>query len=357
MTPSPPAAPRPMTRGAKWVLALSCLNLAALCLVSYLLYAVSETWWVGTVLTYAPRTPYLIPSIALILASLFWHRGSLGINLISAAIVVVPIMGLSLPLDRWVSGSHLSEGELSLKIVSCNVQSFKPDFDKVLDEIKQIKPDIVALQETFRGDQRLDDFFGQWYTLQHGHYWIGSRFPLKHVTDCKVTQFGGRTAGMLVELETPNGPILLGDVHQMTARKGLVELNRKTLVNGDGTTELEDFGGERYLESLAIRAQIDSVREDRPMIVCGDFNTPSSSSLFQKHWGDLQSAFDVAGFGYGYTSPCKGNRYWPDNLPWARIDHILCSGEWTVRHSQIGKSDGSDHRLIMAVVALKPARQ
>ncbi len=356
MSQSPtPVSPRTKT-AAKWVIGLSIVNLLVLSVVSYLLYVVSETWWVGTVLTYAPRTPYLVPTLMLLVASLLWHRPSIGMNLVSTAIVLVPVMGLSIPLELWLNGSSKTDGETSIKIVSCNVQSFKPDFDKVLEEISAINPDVVALQEAFRGDARLEEFFRDWHTLRHGHYWVGSRYPVSFISDCEVTQFGGRLAGMLVQIETPAGPIMLGNIHQMTARFGLKELNRNTLISGDGTKELENYEGERYLESIAIRTTVDSTRGSGPLIVCGDFNTPASSSLFQRHWGDLQSCFDVAGFGYGYTSPCKGNRLWPDNLPWARIDHILCSSEWTVRHCQIGQSDGSDHRLIAATIVLKPRK-
>ena len=119
--------------------------------------------------------------------------------------------------------------------MSCNVQSFEPHFEKVLDEITAIKPDIVAMQETFNGDERLDEYFRDWHTLRHGHYWVGSRYPVTWIADCEVTQFGGRTAGMIVEIETPGGPIVLCDIHQMTVRFGLKELNRNTLINGDGT--------------------------------------------------------------------------------------------------------------------------
>ena len=354
MSPIAPVPPRKMSRFTKWVVVLSCLNLACLCAVSYLLYVVSESWWVGTVVTYAPRAPYLVPSIVLLVLSLFVNIEAFGINLVSTAIVLVPIMGLSLPLELWMNGPTRTDGETLIRIVSCNVQSFQPDFDKVLKEIDEIKPDIVALQEAFRGDPRLDSHFPDWHSLRHGHYWVGSRYPVKLVSDCDVTHFGGRLAGMIVEIETPGGPVVLSDIHQMTARFGLKELNRYTLVNLDGTKELESFEVERFLESTDIRAMVDKSRGDRPLIVCGDFNTPSSSSLFQKNWGDLQSSFDVAGFGYGYTSPCKGNRVWPDNQPWARIDHILCSNEWTVQNCRIGSTDGSDHRLITATLSLKP---
>ena len=66
-------------------------------------------------LTYAPRAPFLVPTIVISVAALCWHRESLGINLIAALIVLVPIMGLSLPLDLWFNGSAPIEGETSLR--------------------------------------------------------------------------------------------------------------------------------------------------------------------------------------------------------------------------------------------------
>ena len=111
---------------------------------------------------------------------------------------------------------------------------------------------------------------------------------------------------------------------------------------------VDSFRDLRTAESGEIRAAIDAHVDDRPLIVVGDFNTPTSSNLFQEFWGDLQSAFDVAGTGYGYTSPCKTHRFWLPQTPWARIDHILCSRHWTIRECHIGHSNGSDHRLIAA---------
>ena len=350
-----PAAPTPRTPfAAKLVIGLSCLNLLALCLVNYLLYLVSETWWVGTVLTYSPRAPLLIPTLILLLASLIWHRYSLGMNLVSAGIVLVPIMGLSLPLDLWLNGAPVSEGEMVLKIVSCNVQSFQPNFGKIIAEIQAIKPDVVVLQEAFGDHDWLSDpQFRDWHSVHHGQYWVASRYRVSLLSDCEVTQFGGRLAGMLAQIETPAGPITLGNIHQMTARVGLKQLNLETLRNGRGAQELEDLVAERHLESNAIRVAVNSVRTSSPLIVCGDFNVPTSSKLFRKHWGDLKSSYDSAGLGYGYTIPCQGNRLWPDQTPWARIDHILCSQDWLVRACQVGTSNGSDHRLITATLVLK----
>ena len=201
-----PAAPTPRTPfAAKLVIGLSCLNLLALCLVNYLLYLVSETWWVGTVLTYSPRAPLLIPTLILLLAALIWHRYSLGMNLVSAGIVLVPIMGLSLPLDLWLNGAPVTEGEMVLKIVSCNVQSFQPDFGKIIAEIQAIKPDVVVLQEAFGDHDWLSDpQFRDWHSVHHGQYWVASRYRVSLLSDCEVTQFGGRLAGMLAQIDLPH---------------------------------------------------------------------------------------------------------------------------------------------------------
>lgn len=345
--------PKPgMTRAAKWVLGLSCANVTVLFILSYLIHSVSETWWVGILLTYAPRTPYLVPSLMLIVASLCWHRESLGINLVAATIAAVPIMGFVVPWEPLMKASAKPERSATLKIVSCNVQEFKPNFRKVLNEISQINPDVVALQEALADDADLQQHFVEWHHVHVGNFWIGSRHPIQLITQCEVTQFEGRLAGIVVEIQTPKGSIALADIHLMTARRGLTEISRRSLITGDGTKELEAHEGERYLEAIDLRAAVDAAAGERPLIVCGDFNTPVSSNLFYKHWGDLQSCFDVAGFGLGYTSPCKGNRLWPHNCPWARIDHILCSKDWTIHRCQVGTSDGSDHRLITATVQL-----
>jgi endonuclease/exonuclease/phosphatase (EEP) superfamily protein YafD len=354
MKPTENTAPKKLSFVAKWVIGLSCLNLVFLSAVNYVLYFVSERWWIGTVLTFSPRIVFLLPALVLLLASLLWHRTSLVVNLIAAGIVLVPLMELSLPLDLWLNGSPRTDGNLVLRVVSCNVQSFQPAISKVLDEIAALKPDIVALQEAFGDDEQIDRFFHDWHTVRQGQYRIFSRDPVALLAPCEVTQFGGRLAGMIVRIDCEGSPVVLANIHQMTVRSQLEELRSDSFFSGKGKKELEQATVERNLESAAIRDSIDRAQKSNSLIVCGDFNTPTSSNLFRRHWGDLKSSFDSAGLGYGYTSPCKGSQYWPDNTPWARIDHILCSPEWSVKACEVGESDGSDHRLIVATLVLKP---
>ena len=349
--PLPVPASSASRLAAAWVIGLSWLNLAALGVLCWLIFSVSESWWVSAVLTYAPRAPLVAPTLGLLAAACFWHRPSLAVNVVSLIVVLGPLMGLSLPVSRLAGSTVVEPDQFELKLVSCNVQAFTPNFAKVLDEIAVIQPDVIALQEAFPLSPLLAETYRDWHTISHDRYWVGSRWPIKRLADFEIPTFE-RSAGLVVEIETPRGPVVLADIHQMTARRGLMELSKRSFFDGDGTERLEESISQREEESILIREQVETVRGDKPLLLCGDFNTPVSSQVFQRYWGDFQSAFDLAGVGYGYTSPCKANRFWPENLPWARIDHILCSPEWNVASCQIGKSAGSDHRLITATLRL-----
>jgi endonuclease/exonuclease/phosphatase (EEP) superfamily protein YafD len=326
---------------------LSGLNLAVVLVVLVLLFLVSERWWVGAAITYLPRLPWGLPAVLLLGAALCWHRPSLWVNLIALALVAGPILEFRAPFLADAPAVTPSPDARPLRVVSANVQGYKPDFASVLQEISRFKPDIVALQEARGEDPLLREFFPDWHRLQVDYYWIGSRYPLRLVQECDTEAFH-RTGGLLVEIETPRGPVLLANVHQMTARRGLKDLSGTELMRGSAQSDLEHFQTLRQMEANELRDHIQRHLGDRPLIVVGDFNTPASSSLFQQTWGDLVSAFDVAGVGYGYTSPVKPQKYWISHLPWARIDHILCSADWQIRWCRVGHSRGSDHHCIAA---------
>ncbi|MDX1966122.1 MAG: endonuclease/exonuclease/phosphatase family protein [Planctomycetaceae bacterium] len=351
--PSYRAAPPPRpSRMARVVWALSGLNLATVIAGLLLLFVVSERWWLGTVLTYLPRAPWAVPSILLALAGLFWHRPSLWANVLALLLILGPVMEFRAPwLADARSGPPVAAAAHSLRFVSANVQGYKPDFAGVLTEVAKFKPDVVVLQEA-RGEHRLlVEFFPDWHRLHVDYFWIGSRYPLTLKHTCQTAAFD-RVTGLVAEIETPDGPVIVADVHQMTARRGLLSLSPSELVSGAAQSELEEFQMLRMAESAELREQIRQHNPGLPLIVAGDFNTPASSSLFQREWGDLTSAYDIAGTGYGYTSPVKAQSYWLSYVPWARIDHILCSPDWHIRDCRIGAGRGSDHHLIYAELVL-----
>lgn len=346
---STPAAAQRLAARIVW--ALSGLNLLLVLSLLGLVFVISEKWWLGTAVTYLPRAPWIVPALALSVAGFFWHRPSMWLNLMAGLLVLGPLMELRAPfLTSHQPRAAVSATTPSLRVVSANVQAFKPDFASVLAELNRLRPDVVLFQEAFGDSPLLVENFPDWHRLHVDQYWIGSRYPVTLKQSLDTAAFE-RTAGLVVEIATPHGPICVATVHQMTARKGLEDLSLRGLAAGESQADFDGFQMLRIAESTEIREQIQYHVGDRPLLVAGDFNTPTSSSIFQLIWGDLTSAFDVAGTGYGYSSPVKTHRWWVDYLPWARIDHILVSPGVEVRDCRIGNGRGSDHHLIYAEIA------
>jgi endonuclease/exonuclease/phosphatase family metal-dependent hydrolase len=80
------------------------------------------------------------------------------------------------------------------------------------------------------------------------------------------------------------------------------------------------------------------------LIVMGDFNTPLDSVWFESFRQELTHAFERGGVGFAET--------WPVPLPVLAIDHIWVSKKINVVNCNLNWSWLSDHRSIVAIVAL-----
>jgi vancomycin resistance protein VanJ len=325
---------------------LSWLSLAVVISATVVLWVVSERTWWGTALTFLPRHPFLAAPLLLLVVSLFAYRRMILVNLAAVLVAAFPLMGARIPL------SFPTPQPDDLRVVSCNVQRYAPDFDAVLAEIAELKPDIVALQEALWTDARLAGAFPGWHTIQEDEYWIGSRYPLRRIGVCRSTPFE-RISGLSVEIEAPQGRIVLHDLHLTTARFGFTELSLGSVVDGTGAAAVEKYTRQRRDEALQCRADVDRHGAKLPALVVGDLNTPTMSELYRDAWHGLSNAFNEVGWGWGYTAPCSTHRYWFNDVPWVRIDHILVDEHWSVSASNIGTGNGSDHRLIWARLARK----
>lgn len=82
---------------------------------------------------------------------------------------------------------------------------------------------------------------------------------------------------------------------------------------------------------------------DVPLIVMGDFNTPSDSTFFVPLRAKLRNAFEAAGSGYAHT--------WPMPLPVLDLDQIWLSHHFKIARCEHAASVISDHRAVFADVA------
>ncbi len=187
---------------------------------------------------------------------------------------------------------------------------------------------------------------------------IGSRYPLHRVDLCNAEVFRRPTA-LSVRIDAPEGPFVLHDVHLSTPRYGFLKLTWRSFLDGSGPRSIESYTERRLAEALRVRAYVDKIDAKSeggpvfPAVVAGDFNTPCVSRLYRAAWPGFTNAFNDAGLGFGYTAPCTNHRHWFDDVPWVRIDHILADDRWSVSACDVGRSKGSDHRLIWAVLSLR----
>jgi vancomycin resistance protein VanJ len=337
-----------LSRFARIVRNLSLANLGlTLTAIAALLGDWGNTWW-RTLLVFLPHHPFLVAPAVLLVCSLFVRRRWVVVNLICLGLVVGPLMGLRLPVGSLLTGRLGRDG---LRIVSCNVQRYQPDFEAVLREIQGLEPDVVALQEARFDNPLVGRFFPGWHLVHEAEFWVLSRFPLARIKACRSVPFQ-REVLVTVRIDAPSGPFMLHNVHLTTVRHGLEKLSVRSIRDGSGLQGLEQYDLWREIEGNGARTYVEKIGFDLPVLVAGDFNTPTFGRVYQQSWEGFTNAFDTAGWGYGYTTPCSRQPLWPDYHPWVRIDHILADRRWSVSACGVGDGNGSDHRLIWA--RLKP---
>ncbi|MDA1164114.1 MAG: endonuclease/exonuclease/phosphatase family protein [Planctomycetota bacterium] len=332
-----------------WTFLLSVLNLGVVVGLVFLTTQISENWWLSGALTYVPQTPFLIPSICLLACSLFWHMKSALINLTAIGLALVFLCGARFSMK---SVSEIPDSSRNVRLITCNVQDFEPNFGQVLREIARFKPDVLVLQEARHVPSMLTEYLAGWHWQHEFGFLVGSKWPVSKGETCHTSPYDRHTA-MVVRIDAPCGPVLLSNVHLMTARRGLTDLSVTSILDGSGPASSEHHAFLRDEEARQTQTYLAGVSSRMPKIVAGDFNMPTSSSIFNESFGQYSDAFDEAGVGFGYTAPCRPVRFWLPKVPWLRIDHILTSQDWETLHCEAGEFNGSDHRLVAAVLQLR----
>jgi len=338
----------------RWLTAGHIVGIASLW---YAIWNVSEQWWLGSVLTFLPRTPWLAPGMLLILVGMWQRSGTVLVNLVLSLFVLWSIVGFNVPWQTLVSNTENSNltndrSARTVRIVSANTQQFEPNFTLLLREIRSAKPDVIALQEASRPPKSLSDQYPDWHSVRVRGLWVGSKWPIKLIGQCHSDVYD-RVTAIMVEVEAPFGKFLVTDLHLMTARRSLIYLQPKSVITGTGQETVNVALVERSEEARQTREFVTEFGGDQPLIICGDFNMPTSSSIYRNCFGHFANSFEQTSWGCGYTAPCRAIRYWPTNVPWQRIDHILANHNWRIIDSQVGRRDGSDHRLMAATLRLK----
>jgi endonuclease/exonuclease/phosphatase (EEP) superfamily protein YafD len=303
-----------------------------------------DEWWPWMVLSLSPRSVFLLPLVPLALwawrARRPWIAGAIGLE---ALFVAGPLMGFVIP---WARLGARAEGP-TVRIMTFN-RGGKLGIDEAdfLRYIERHKVDVVCFQEQGPAPA-VDRVLAErgWHRDRTGS--IVTRFPIveEYPRSAEINEGGGNYTAILyrLRLRGPDGrEFVAACLHMPTPRYAFERLRR---LDTSGMAHYIRWWNSEFLRMFALLNELGDV----PILVGGDFNNgPEASGLaVLRDSGQYDSAFDNIGWGWGYTRP--------SGFAWARIDHVLASPAWVITRCWVGPSFGSDHKSLVAEVAL-PAK-
>ena len=338
--PTPPVV-TPPSRITGWRrIELMAVYYAALVVVACAVIRwASLTWWVVPSVLFLPRWLFLAP-VGLLAVGLFRVRTRRFASLLAfdAFLVVGPLMGFCLPVGRlWTSDPT---GPI-VRVMTFNCGGARLDTHRFLRYLERYQIDVVCFQEPGTNPE-IDAYFANGWHLDSKRR-IASRFPIvaEYPMPPDVNKSDERFTMRFhrVRILHPGRfEFVVGSAHLPTPRRGYQRFREKNLEGLRQQLEWWDEEAGRFAGVLAETG-------DLPTLVGGDFNMPSEYSGMAAIEATHPSAFDEAGWGYGYTRPSQNS--------WVRIDHVLGNRDWTFTRSWVGPDLGSDHLPLLAEAVLR----
>jgi endonuclease/exonuclease/phosphatase (EEP) superfamily protein YafD len=339
-------------RGA--LIGLSVAYPVVLLVITLAFRFLGEEWWATALCLYLPRWLFAAPLPFTVAALLAYQQRRLLVSQGVALIVLVfPLMGFVLP---WFAGKN--DDEPVVRVLSYNVNSGYGGYDKIVAEIDGYSPDIVVLQECALNIDRVAELLNERYptVLYSTQFLLATRYTVVSNFDPERLPHEGRLRSprfVAYVLETPIGRIALYNVHPVSPRFGFYKLRgaglRREILSG------RLFAGENastLLSDSSLRGeQVEAFSryaadEHDPVVIAGDTNLPGLSLYLNRYLSRYQDGFEKAGWGFGYTFPA-------DKKVWMRIDRILASDDLRFVGFDIGGSNVSDHRCVVADIQRK----
>lgn len=293
----------------------------------------------------------------LILWSLFYWKGLL--IPILGLIACFPAIRLYYPIN---AKNEIPDG--SIKVMSYNVLMFAPwELEKgtpnpIVEFIMDSDADIVCLQEanpSEAGGEALERKFKARYpyydvTKKAGgeSLTICSKFPILSKDTMDICSTGNMSVAYVLDingdktlvinnhLETVGLSFEEKDDFEKMVNREMAEYEAKA-ASRSLIRKLTEANKRRASQADVIAQVIAEYRaKGYSVMVFGDFNDTPLSYTFRTIGKGLTDAFSSSGRGLGYTYQKNGMN--------VRIDHILCSDDWTPYGAQVNKEIyNSDH--------------
>jgi vancomycin resistance protein VanJ len=289
----------------------------------------------ATLLAFGPRWIVGLPLVVVLpLAVRVRSYWAVGLVVAAAIVVAGPVAGGQVGVGRWFEADRPALQQL--RVVTWNAGGAKagPSLRRFVDATG---PSLLFCQESQLAE---GDLPPGWKVLGEGGNKIATRLPARADGSLELWRLGAGGRLDRFVLQTPDGDVVLVNLHLPTPRPG---------IEAAIGSKFRDLGELRRM--IEIRAEASRVAlswvgsPDAPLILAGDFNMPAESRIYRASWSGFRNAFSEVGIGWGTT---KQTRWYG-----TRIDHVLYTPPWKCRRAWVGPSMGSDHRPVVADLALE----
>lgn len=264
----------------------------------------------------------------------------------------------------WLSKSNVAPQTITLVSFNVNLAykelSTDEKANKIADYLLEEDGDLVLLQEYNPQlfpvvQQKLENKYqyGSPYQIADRYKVVYSKYPVSDYVQLEDEKGGNKgvvgsedrsflpICAMTIIIDGKELYVLNCHLHSNNFSSALRKLERKEV-------NLLHFIKETiYLLSQGIKTRerqtrllTDQLRGiNRPLLVCGDMNDVSGSTVMMMTGKVLKDAWWQKGLGFGYTLATKGMRL--------RLDHVLNSDGIKIDSIKVGCSGLSDHRPLV----------
>jgi endonuclease/exonuclease/phosphatase (EEP) superfamily protein YafD len=293
----------------------------------------ADRFWLVDLLTFA--WPYVVTGgVLLTVAALVTRRiKAIVIAFLGLAVAIIPAADVS-------TARSAGAGAGGLKVLTANLFVENAEDPAVfIDLLRREKPDIVVLQETTEAWDKAISTSGLYPyessadSRERDDLKVFSNLPIRAETELKraFTEEHAYKQPLRLELALNGKPLFLYALHPETPRRLWQWRDRNA-----------------YLSATADAVKGDL--EKAPVIVAGDWNTPTWSPFFRSFLAQAGLA-STAG---GWLQPVTRFSMKLDALAYigASIDHIVVSPDIFLRARSVGPAFGSNHLPVIAELTL-----
>lgn len=320
--------------------------------------------WLGATLLVGDRFVYLgllnlltvylfLPLPIVLLAAILLRRRELWLGFGAGLLIFLWFWGALFAPWRWSGGRRAQAGGSTLTVMSYNVLARHSFTDPIMDTIRAEDADVVFLQEVNHGlAQVLQNELGELYPHQlhvpeDDPRGIGviSKYPFRPNDDQLPHYWIG--GPLLLDLQWNGQNVRLVNFHMLAT---------------PGLAPREILAAQFRVREEQAQLLVDYARQGGPAILAGDANATPFNDAYRILAGELNDAWEEAGFGLGHTFPgsdlpgSSRPRIGPWYVPrWlARVDYIFYSNHWQAVSARMAQVDGiSDHRGVVATLRLR----